>query len=401
MDGNLNNTKDQRNYSLLVLALLLGFVGGLIGGGVINKGGVSFSNNQNINKNLLPPKELSSEPVVNVVEKSSPAVVAIVITKNVATLQAIPFDPFNNGFFGPFQFRIQQPGTPMPREVGGGSGFVVDKNGLIVTNKHVVSDTNAQYEVIFKNGDRIPGKVVAQDPVLDLAIIKVDRSNLPTISLAKNNNVKVGQTVVAIGNALGEFPNTVSSGVISGLGRQVQAGDSLTGEVEVLNQVIQTDAAINPGNSGGPLLDLSGEAIGVNTAVAGSAQNIGFAIPASEAAKALASYQSEGKITRPVLGVRYALIDSRVKNELKLDVSEGAVIVKGNNNESAILPGSGAEKAGLKEGEVILEADGQKIDENHPLQEVVQNKKPGDTVELLVLSGGVQKKIKVGLTEAK
>jgi len=360
MDGNLNNTKDQRNYSLLVLALLLGFVGGLIGGGVINKGGVSFSNNQNINKNLLPPKELSSEPVVNVVEKSSPAVVAIVITKNVATLQAIPFDPFNNGFFGPFQFRIQQPGTPMPREVGGGSGFVVDKNGLIVTNKHVVSDTNAQYEVIFKNGDRIPGKVVAQDPVLDLAIIKVDRSNLPTISLAKNNNVKVGQTVVAIGNALGEFPNTVSSGVISGLGRQVQAGDSLTGEVEVLNQVIQTDAAINPGNSGGPLLDLSGEAIGVNTAVAGSAQNIGFAIPASEAAKALASYQSEGKITRPVLGVRYALIDSRVKNELKLDVSEGAVIVKGNNNESAILPGSGAEKAGLKEGEVILEADGTK-----------------------------------------
>lgn len=345
------------------------------------------------------------EPVVGVVEKASPAVVAIVVSKDVPQVEEVPIDPFGNGFFGPSPFRlhVRRPtGEVERKEIGGGSGFVVEEDGLILTNRHVVTLKDAEYDVIFSSGERLPARVVARDPVLDLAVLKVEKQNLSTIPLGNSDEVKVGQTVVAIGNALGEFPNTVSVGVISGLGRQVRAGDFTTGEVEVLDQVIQTDAAINPGNSGGPLLDLDGRAVGVNSAVAGGAENIGFAIPSNEAARVLKDFKEHGRVVRPILGVRYVLLTPAIQSELRLPVGEGALIVSGDSpDEPAVLPGSAADAAGLREGDIILEVDGKKVTRDQSLQSFIRAKRPGDTAVLTVLSDGKRKAVTLKLTEAQ
>jgi len=223
--------------------------------------------------------------VVNTVKKTNPAVISIVITKDVPKYEAYnnpnqinPFgDPFGISglFFNIPQYR--QNGTEK-KQVGGGSGFLVSPDGLIVTNKHVVSQTNVDYSVFTNDGKKHEATVVARDPLLDIALLKITGSNYPHLTLGNSDSLLTGQTVIAIGNALGEFRNTVSVGVVSGLARSITAGDS-SGNIELLDHVIQTDAAINPGNSGGPLLDLQGRVIGVNVAVAQGSQNIGFALP--------------------------------------------------------------------------------------------------------------------------
>jgi S1-C subfamily serine protease len=225
--------------------------------------------------------------VIDTVKKTNPAVVSIIISQEVPkyetyidpNMQSNPFGDLFPGFPG-FDFNIpqyRQNGTEK-KEIGGGSGFFVSSDGLIVTNKHVVDQKNAEYTVFTNDGKKHTAKVVARDPVLDIALIKIEGSGFTSLSLGDSDALQVGQSVIAIGNALGEYRNTVSVGVVSGLSRSIVAGDN-SGKSENLDHVIQTDAAINPGNSGGPLLNLRGEVIGVNVAVAQGSQSIGFALP--------------------------------------------------------------------------------------------------------------------------
>jgi len=235
---------------------------------------------------------LQIKTIPEVVKEVSPAVVSVIISKYVPILVQEYYNPFGEN--SPFQIRIPrivEKGKEL-KEIGGGSGFVVSSDGLIVTNKHVVLDEQAQYTVLTNDGKKYPATVLARDPVQDVAIIKIDANNLSVVKLGDSDSVKIGQTVIAIGNALGEFRNTVSAGIISGLMRTLTAGGG--GFSEELDEVIQTDAAINPGNSGGPLLNLYGEVIGVNTAMAQGAENIAFAIPVNKIKKDIDGVKGEG-----------------------------------------------------------------------------------------------------------
>jgi serine protease Do len=281
------------------------------------------------------------------------------------------------------------------------SGFFVSSTGLIVTNQHVVSDSKAEYTVYTNDGKKHPAKVVAKDPVEDVAVIKIDPligSSFPFLTFADSTKLELGQTVIAIGNALGEFRNTVSVGVVSGLSRSIVAGD-ITGSVESLNEVIQTDAAINPGNSGGPLLDLNGNVIGMNVAVAQGSQNIGFALPANLVSSAVKSVQSQGKIVRPYIGIRYVAVTDAVKADKKLSVDYGVLIEGGGSTEPAIVPGSPAAKAGLVEGDVILKVDGTKITDESALTTIIRSKKIGDKVTMTILRQGKEKTLTLELGE--
>ncbi len=358
------------------------------------------------------PSSSHEDAVVNTVKSSQPAVVSIVISKDVPVIERYysngpgssdPFSQFFGNGFLPFQFQapqLRQNGTEK-KEIGGGSGFLVSADGLIVTNKHVVSQEGAEYTVFLNDGTKYDAKLVARDPINDIAVIKIEAKNLPFLQFADSSNLQVGQTVVAIGNALGEFRNTVSTGVVAGLSRSITAGD-FTGASEQLNEVIQTDAAINPGNSGGPLLNLSGRVIGVNVAIAQGSQNVGFALPANEVKNTVESVQKDGKITRAYIGVRYTQITPAIKDTNKLSVDYGALVVRGETPETlAVIPGSPANKAGIVEGDIILEADGKKLEGTTTLSSVISKKKPGDTISLKVLSKGEEKTVTVKLEELK
>lgn len=348
--------------------------------------------------------------IVDVVGRTAPAVVSIVITKDVPKLQynENPFfySPFGNDFFNNF-FGLpngQQPKSPPTtekRQVGGGTGFFVSSDGLIVTNKHVVADEEADYSVLLNNGKKYDAKVLSRDSVNDLAIVKIDGSGFSVIPLGDSDSLKLGQTVIAIGNALGEFRNTVSTGVVSGLARSITAGGSALG-TEQLSGVIQTDAAINPGNSGGPLLNEAGEVIGINTAVAQGAQNIGFAIPVNEAKQVITSVKKYGKIVRPFLGVRYVIITSDLAKEKSLPVDYGALIVRGDTQtDLAVTPGSPADKAGLAENDIILEVGGEKITEDNTLVKAIARFGVSDRVPLKIMHRGDTKTVTVTLVERK
>lgn len=343
----------------------------------------------------------SENAVVDAVEAANPAVVAITISKNVPTYeqfyQNIP------GPFGGFGFQIpqlRQNGTQL-QEIGGGSGFLVSSDGYIVTNKHVVADATAQYTVFTNDGKKYEAKVIDRDPVQDLAVIKIDGNNFPSLNFADSDQVKLGQSVIAIGNALAEFRNTVSLGIVSGLSRSITASDG-QGNSESLDQLIQTDAGINSGNSGGPLLNLSGEVIGVNVAVANGANSIGFALSSNSVKNIVESVKTNGKIIRPYLGVRYTPVNAKVKEENNLSVDYGALILNGETPEQlAVMPGSPADKAGLVANDIILEVDGVKIDDKNTLPGMLGKKKVGDRVTLKVLSKGNEKMVTVTLEEMK
>lgn len=353
------------------------------------------------------------DAVVRAVKQAQPAVVSIVISKDVPIIEQYysngngSGDPlsdfFGGGLFSPFRFQVpqlRQNGT-QKQEVGGGSGFLVSEDGLIVTNKHVVSQEDAEYIVFLNDGSKHEAKLVARDPSNDIAVIKIDGHNLPFLQFADSGNLQVGQSVIAIGNALGEFKNTVSTGVVAGLSRSITAGDA-SGQSEQLNEVIQTDAAINPGNSGGPLLNLSGQVIGVNVAIAQGSQNVGFALPANGIQSTVESVQKTGKISRAYIGVRYTQITPALKDTNKLSVEYGALVVRGENpDELAVIPGSPANKAGIVEGDIILEADGKKLEGDTTLSSVISKKQVGDTVSLKVLSKGNEKIVSLKLEEMK
>jgi serine protease Do len=344
--------------------------------------------------------------VISAVEKASPAVVSIIITKDVPKIDSFFSNPFlNDPFFNPFGFSApeqddgQKPQTEK-QEIGGGTGFIVDENGYIVTNKHVVQDPQAEYTVINNEGKKMNAQVLARDPFNDIAILKVDEKNLPVVALGDSDRLKIGQTVIAIGNSLGEFRNTVSKGIISGLKRNVSAGDGM-GQSETLEEVIQTDAAINPGNSGGPLLNVEGQVVAINVAMAQGAENIGFAIPVNQIKKNLQSVKDNGKIVRPYLGIRYLIINDQIQAENNLPQNYGALVVRGNQRtDLAVIPGSPADKAGIVENDIILEIDGKKVDQENDLSKMIRNKNIGDEVTLKVWSKGTEKTVKLKLEEA-
>lgn len=362
-------------------------------------GGLSSGTN-----NIVSPVTRSNGDVVEVVKRTSPAVVSIVITQDVPIVEQFNgADPFSDFFgttpFGPFSFRapqLEQRGTEK-REVGGGSGFIVTDDGLIITNRHVVNQENAEYTVFTNDGTKYSAQVIARDPVNDLAVLKIDAKNLPFLDLGSSDALQAGQSVVAIGNALGEFRNTVSVGVISGLSRSITAGD-VQGQAEQLEGVIQTDAAINPGNSGGPLLDLNGRVIGVNVAVALGSQSVGFALPVNLVKSVVDSVQKTGTIVRPYIGVRYTLVTPALQQQNRLSVDYGAMVVRGETvSELAVIPGSPADKAGIVEGDIILELDGTRITQDRTLSSLIAGKNVDDTIRLKVLHRGTTKDVSVTL----
>ncbi len=350
--------------------------------------------------------------VVDAVKKASSAVVSIIISKDVPKYESYidpnqqQYDPFGgmfpgmpNMFFSVPQYR--QNGTEK-KQIGSGSGFLVSPDGLIVTNKHVVDQKDVEYTVITNDGKKHTAKVLARDPILDVALVKIDGSNYSYLNLGNSDTLQVGQSAIAIGNALGEFRNTVSVGVISGLARSITAGDMTGGNVETLDKVIQTDAAINPGNSGGPLLNLSGLVVGVNVAVAQGSQSVGFALPINSIKSVIDSVKTSGKIVRPYLGLRYVTIDADMKNKNNLSVDYGVLVKQGATaSDLAVIPGSPADKAGIVENDIILEIDGVKLNEDNSLASIIRGKSIGSTVNLKILHKGVEKTVPVVIEVAK
>ncbi len=340
---------------------------------------------------------VTEDMIIRAVEESSPSVVSIIITKDMPVFEEYYSNPFGDLFSIP-QYR--QKGTE-EQEIGGGTGFIISQSGMTLTNKHVVADEAAEYTILTNEGKRYPARVLARDPVQDLAFLEIDKEKLESenkefsledfkpIRLGDSEELKMGQTVVAIGNALGEFRNTISVGVISGLGRTITASGE--GLVETLEDVIQTDAAINRGNSGGPLLNLKGEVVGVNVAMAETAQNIGFSIPINRAKRDIEQLETIGEIIYPFLGVRYVMITPEIKEKQDLSVGHGALLMPADDGQSAIVPDSPADKSGLKEGDIILELNGKVVGLENSLVNLVQEYSPGDEIELKVLSEGEEK----------
>ena len=387
---------------------LFGFMAGNLGQGefwpkFFERKTRQSSNIGSSSQTVSVPDEESA--IVKAVEKASPAVVSIIISKDVPKIQnffenPFDFDPFFNPFGSGSGNQNNQRGTEK-QEIGGGSGFIVSADGLIATNRHVVSDQEASYTVMTNDGKKYDAQVMAIDPTNDVAILKISASGLPVLDLGDSANLKIGQTVIAIGNSLGEFRNTVSKGIISGLKRNVTAGDGF-GQAETLSEVIQTDAAINPGNSGGPLLNINGQVIGVNVAMAQGAENIGFALPINLVKKDIESVKSKGKIVQPYIGVRYIPVTKDLQKQNNLPFDYGALVLRGEKmTDLAVVPGSPADKAGVVENDIILELNGQKIDENHQLGDLIAKFNIGDTISLKIWHKGEEKTVPVKLEERK
>ncbi len=365
---------------------------GLVVLGLLFLVGYKLASQGKLNFNLLKLPQLSNSPiiqnnqtrtvvqeedaVISAVEKTSSSVVAIGLTQRVIN----PFNPVNQGA------NNQQNQTI-------GTGFVVDQGkGLLVTNRHVVSDTTVKYSVVTKDGKKLDIQKIYRDPNIDIAIVQVSGVGIPpAIELGDSAKLKVGQIAIAIGNALGRFDNTVTTGVVSGIGRAVTAGDPFSGQTEQLDNLVQTDAAINPGNSGGPLLNSSGQVIGVNVATTEGAQNIGFAVPINSVKSLVVEFSANGTISRAFLGVRYRLITRDLA--LLNAVPQGAYIQE-------IVASSPAEKAGIKPGDIITKIDGQAISSNTKISEVVQSKKVGQTVSLEIWTDSQTKTVTATLAEA-
>ncbi len=331
---------------------------------------------------ITQQKVLNEESVViDVVEEVGPSVVTIAIEKESTDSLSIEFGPF--GFVFP---QTQEETQIIEQNIG--TGFIISKDGLIVTNKHVVEETQATYKVITKDDQTYEVQKIFRDPVNDLAILKIEPSagSLKPVVMGDSDNLKVGQFVIAIGTALGEFKNTVTTGVVSGLGRGITAGSPLEGYTERLDDVIQTDAAINPGNSGGPLLNSFGQVIGINIAIAAGGENIGFAIPINIVKEAIDNFNKTGQFDRPFLGIRYQMISRDVA--LMNNVPQGAYIVE-------VVTDGPADKAGLEVGDIITKFDGQEVEDE--LNKLISQKKVGDKVKLNLWRDGEELEIDVTL----
>ena len=335
---------------------------------------------------------------IDAVKKVGPCVVSIAISKFLPKMKNAYAMPFPN----PFMFGESNNDDKEKVKIGGGSGFIVHPDGLILTNKHVVIDQEAEYTVITSEGEEYPAKVVSRDPIYDIAVLKINATGLETVKLGNSNKIELGQTVIAIGNALGMFSNTVSKGIISGLSRSISASLGSGGEMEHLRGVLQTDVAINQGNSGGPLIDLNGDAIGINTAIIFGAQNIGFSIPINWAKKDLEDIIKYGRIVKPYLGLLYVMLNKKLQKTYSLPIDYGALIVRDHNPSSiAIVPDSPADKAGVKENDIITELDGEKLGGESDLSDVLQKFQVDDEIEMTVLRKDQTIKLRTKIEERK
>lgn len=324
------------------------------------------------------------QAVIKAIDSALPSVVTVSINTTVTTGGRLEFSPFDF-------FNIPRPTQQKKIERNIGSGFIVSADGLVITNKHVVSDADAGYKVLTNDKKTYEVEKIYRDPLNDLAILKINADDLKPIALGDSSTLKLGQMAIAIGTPLGEFTNTVTRGIVSGLGRGITAGSEFEGYFEKLDNVIQTDAPINPGNSGGPLLNSSGQVIGVNTAIADSGQSIGFAIPIDYVKTLIYNFnRNGGSFERPYIGIRYKMVDRQtaVLNELV----EGAYIIE-------VIADSPAELAGLQEEDIIVEFDGKKItgDDEQVLAKEIMEKKPGQTVRSEVWRNGEMKSIQITL----
>ena len=340
-----------------------------------------------------------------VVGKASPAVVSVVALKDLsASGQGMSFGPFQIfGMTPPTQEPEQQedPEEPTLSEVSSGTGFIVTADGLVVTNKHVVSDEEATYVVILDDGTQLDAEVLAKDSLNDIALLQItgedDRLGaLPSLSFADSDQIQVGDPVLAIGNALGEYSNTTTSGIISATDRQIVASGAGFGTENLVN-LIQTDAAINPGNSGGPLLNLAGEVVGMNTAIDTTASGIGFAIPANDIAVVLKSYQENGEIVRAFFGVRYVPVTPRLQAHFSLEVDHGAYVIGDPNSGPGVVKDSPADKAGIQEGDVILSVNGEDLTDSFSLQNATAQYAVGDLVKVQIYREGESLDLEVTL----
>lgn len=342
--------------------------------------------------------------VTKVVKKVLPAVVSITISK------CLPVFESSFGAQGsPFSFdgSFMIPKGQKKIKVGGGSGFIVDPSGIILTNRHVVADPQAEYIVVLDEEKKCRAKVLARDPINDIAVIKINEKNLPTIKLGDSSKLELGQTAIAIGNVLGTFRNTVSVGVVSGLSREIKASGTLGGKAIRLRGLIQTDAAINPGNSGGPLINAEGKVIGINAAMVLLAENIGFALPINNAKKDLDDLKKYHRLRQPFLGVRYILLNKELQEKFNFPIAQGALVVSEpapplpEKDGIAVIPGGAADRAGMKEGDVILEIQKEKITSKNSLEDILQKYKVGQTINLKILRNNKEIISKAVLEERK
>jgi serine protease Do len=349
---------------------------------------------------------MEHSPIISVIKKTSSAVVSISISKTLEQLKPylmpFPYNVYGEDLWKRLGLDKRDPGEHI--KIGGGSGFFISEDGIVLTNKHVVIDPDAEYTVVNQEEEKYQAKVMARDPINDIAILKVDNNaKFPHLKLGDSSDLLLGQTVIAIGTALGEFQNTVSTGIISGLSRFITARSAAGGPSEHLRGLIQTDAAINPGNSGGPLLDIDGKVIGINSAVVFGAQNVGFAIPINAAEKDLESLKKFGRIRKPTLGIRHIIITEELKKSQNLAVDYGAWIVPEPipGRHDAILPNSPAAKVDLKENDIILEFNGEKITTKNTLQDILSKCEVGQKVVLKYLRDKTEKTCEIVLVERK
>ena len=327
--------------------------------------------------------------VILAVKKTLPAIVSIVMEKETSQAEQ-GLDVFNSNL---------EQGKKM--KSGGGSGFIVGKNGIVLTNRHILEDKKAGFTVVLQSGEKCKPEILALDKIRDVAVLKIEKNNLPIIKLGNSDKLELGQEVIAIGNVLGIFQNTVSRGVVSGLSREIKAKSGISEDQTKLKGLIQTDAAINPGNSGGPLIDLTGKAVGVNAAMVFGAENIGFALPINNGKIILNDLKKYGRIRLPFLGVRYLQIDKNLQRELKLKTDFGALITTedGILSKKAVMEKSPAEKAGLKQNDIILEINNKQINQDNTLSDVLQELKISQTIALKILRDNEKKSIQLQIEE--
>jgi S1-C subfamily serine protease len=280
--------------------------------------------------------------------------------------------------------------NPLSREksdISGGSGFIVDKSGIILTNRHVVANPNAEYTAVLDNEEKYKIKILDKDIINDVAVLKIQADkDLPFIEMGDSSKIELGETVIAIGNTMGMFKNTISVGVVSGLSRYITAFDSFNNYEQKLTGLIQTDAAINPGNSGGPLIDIKGKVIGINAAMIMGMENIGFALPINTAKKDLDEIKKYKRIRQRFLGLRYLLLNNALQKKYGFPVDYGALVISEDAFETrAVAKGSPAEKAGIKEADIVLAVQDKKISDKHSLEHMLQKFSIGSIVDLKIL----------------
>jgi serine protease Do len=342
-----------------------------------------------------------NSPIISIAKKVCPAVITVIVSKDLPKAESFYSFPYaGREYVVPKTGKGEKTKTEK-MQIGGGSGFIVSENGYVFTSNHVVADTSADYTVIVDPKHKYPAKVLSRNPISDIAVLKIEDGDkkFPFLDLADSNKIELGEEVVAVGNALGEFTDTLSAGIVSGLSRFITAFGGIDNQMQNLRGLIQTDAAINPGNSGGPLVNMEAQVIGINTAMIAGAQNIGFSIPINYAKKDLEEVKKYGKIIMPFLGVKYVLISKELAEANKLPVNDGALVVREQLGEPPVVKGSAADLAGFKEWDIILECNGQKITQKNALANILQKCPIGEPTIFKVLRDGKELTLKAKLEE--